>query len=936
MAGAATAAGGEELAIVIQNFHGQTRMVLPAGAAAGPVYGAGALAWDAPEVIVSTGTEWRALASAESVETIRTVVEALDVALARALYDIQLLKYSSNQMRIGAAASRNIYGEQVTYLMKTTWTEGDVEWALEARAGDPIVDTTVRWKRTINDVAFDHELSSLTDPGSVGDSLAATMGDPVKNPVDGTWETTNRPETREMANGGDYVPAVKTSVSPSALSGTLPLDPVYGSSAGVTLFAPSDEDATEQRWVNGAAGLNTVVKLPADPAAGKNVHIVTQTAAESDPAFFVRLFGVRASAHVEKVRVGAEALAHGATPLPVEAVLVCNGYTRAGPNTAGVSGALDLTDNPRVEIERGILVLTGGIVGGDAPPPAPDLFSLWAEPGNAVDDSLLTALPSNIIHSGNVVNVVAHGSPARPHARFKLGAAVRGYARPAAAGTFTFMNYVKITSQNTGTGFYAHAAPGHAVWYLWRPGSSVWVAGGFRRDNENIEVADTGGTGAFPIRKLHDGYFTDFPQMYPAPFAPSKDPAVIPSNWLAALDNPGVILQRVNPLSNFTTMVVGDSAGADALVFLRLIGNDANTGDTPYFGAGDVGSSAAGLYVAEVPPVLLATALITRDADDDTSFTATPGKLGPYDYGAITLKAFAAEGNLRSLFPPMWYLQTQQGYSPELLNLAQRVRYLEEYVEDYTAVALNAALTSLEKVGLTNELISSKIYELGVSVSLRFEQLTNYITAAISSLSLLIKETTQSAAQTIGGMTGGFEAFITVFLQVAPALLGLIPVIGPVAGGAAKVATVIASEEYKSAIFAERVGRLISRGAQLLTGGFLDEGIAYAMFGTLGLNSLLEGITRDGSGAPVDDGDGNLVIDTSKILAPTEITDPVVLAFLAGRVKAPNPDDAAIQTYDAIADIGALAAANVVLLAGIRATEAVEGFGPFDPAEPLE
>lgn len=882
------------------------------------------------------------------------------------LYEILVLKYMVNQLYISTAVMKNSFKQQINALLKTTWTEGFVYWNVVAIAGNPIPTVTTRWKRSWMGVKFDHELSILDPSIPVTAPVSQVYGTSTYDSTNGTMVVT-RPSTdsREMADGGQMVEQVNIVSRQVPIAGEFPFDVTFESdNSTVKTFIKQSQypSAVEEQFTgngqitNNTTDMQPLSKLP-NPTS-KKFHLTIQENSESDTAFFIRTFGFQAANYITKNTATTDLISSGDARL--NSILACCNYTTTTTNPYPI----DTTGSPQLKVETG-QVIFGGQINFDGNIDSSDTYSMWANPNCQIQDFYVVSLPSNVINSANVADIITYGSPATPHARVFVNGEVRSYAYPNPPdGTINnmkliFLNYIKIESQEVGKGFFGRSAPGHAVWILMTPGYSLFSWGPMYRGTAGAgQLFDYGTTigKQYPTGWLTKQWLSEYSSIAKNNYSNNVGPpiSVSPVNWIASLDGgtgfdttnsigtAGLLLQYTYPstlsTAPFLAIIGPSTSDQDTVIFTPLEGNsDTSPGvDVVFYAYGN--ATITSLSAQSVFPIVttpISNSILTQNKDATGSTTPDATSFGKYKYGTITYKAYTTSGEIKSLFPPLWYLQTEQGYSPEIRNLQNQINYVKNFLDTYSSLTIKTILTTIQKIGLTNELIAGKIYTLEKTINIRLDLLSQYIIKAVQSLSEMITQNNQSIGQMFGGFSNLTGGFITVFTTIGPAILGAIPVIGGIAGAAANAGTNIATKSYKAAVFAEETSLLVSRGLKLLTTGHMSEGALYALFGTLGAYQLFKGFNLDSNGNIIPDANGNPTANADNVIANTPITDPDLVSFL-GNVKPPNPGYGQYDTEGVIADIPAYHTANENLLQQIQSLQSSNtNFPTFDPTAPF-
>jgi hypothetical protein len=946
--------------------------------------------------------------------------------LKRNIYEILTLKHSRNSLKISNAMQIGASTDQIKQLTKTSWTEGKVRLTFESVDDDPNYNMVVRWKRSWNDIEFDHEISTMLQDVDINEDVqnitgVATQGDPQydseNNPILDSlgnqvysWNFTPAPETRYMPNGGDLLEQVAFLVTPRILYGdiglsvsfdngiprkffnnhqTRDLDKRYTESwyhISGTSRPPSTAGMVESEWISPEL-INTVASNPDNNLELKKVlHVDRQESYESNVSYFSRLFGPESSKFIENIPSQSQTFTMSGTGNASDAqmlgVLASCGFTRNADrvvslNTVGVGTS--------ISVLQGRIIIGGEILyGGIDPPPlySQEIYSLWANNDNFIDDYLMVSLPSNVIHSGNITDIVNHGTPSRPHARLPTRDEIREYKYPTNPKC-VYLNYVKVESNSVATGFGGSNTAGSSVWLFWRPGFSIYCFGA--QANSNIELtklytdnSNPNGLDDTPFMthglewaamQLVEGIdgvgFSSPPispqpqyilDLYPKNFITNLGDGVnnadgITVNYLTAVA--GVPVSPISCFVGRSHLISGSTTKYnDRAVFAALSGATQNAIDQVnppiapviptyiqrnHANIVSIGSSNACCLVLDLSiNSIIPKQLITHNLGDLDQFDLTESDLilGLFDYGSIRFKNYQRDGELKSLFPPLWYLQTSQNLSPELRNLTQRLNHVEQYINEYVQISIEATLTSIEKLGLVDELISRKIIFLEEEIKIRYDQLLSYIDNAVSSLTELIDVTSASGIDLLtkhhGGGNGG-DIFLKFFIQIAPTILGMIPVVGSLAAGITKVATDIGTSEYKAAFLAETTSRLISRASRLIQQGDQERGMAMALYGTLSAATFTKAFTREAGGEKLitTDVDGNIISNVKSVLEPSLLP--------LGIINVSNVQTATFNDLEgALPNVNALAQANENILAKIRSLEQEEGYTPiYDEAAPM-
>lgn len=734
---------------------------------------------------------------------------------------------------------------------------------------------------------------------------------------------------------------------------------------------------------------------PTPLSTSKIVHIERQEASESDLAFYARVFGTEATNFLTELNTKEETLNYDGNENAINlddarlfAFLTSCGYTRV--NGASSDSSLEPVDTPAcsISVKEGRLLLGGEILrAGDSGGLAPseEIYSLWADPNSVqLDDAVMVSLPSNVIHSGSIADITNYGTPSRPHARIPVADNVREYDYVNDPKCL-YLNFVRVKSNTVSKGFGGSNSPGSALWFFWRPGYSIWVYGTTNRSNKDVEIeyienSNPSGSGDFnfparsiewaamhllgniPVDTTIGASFNDYSSRIPQS---AESELYRPINYLASLQDNSIIVNHlpdnagvpVDPITLFAGPSLPNGSGGfrDRALFAAL--NGTVDGDLT---GNDIALTAPPQNVDVKPPYLypynanfrrfLTTNFVSEhDFDIPTTipkYTLTRNPtdtsnidlndistyLGRFDYGSFLYKDFTLNGQLSSLFPPLWYLQTSQGYTPEIRNLTQRLNYMEQFVNDYIEVAIESTLTSISKLGIVNELIARKIIFLENEIKIRYDQLVTYIDTAIGSLVDLIKETEKTAFQTFAE-GGTANAFLAGFLLTVPVILGLIPVVGPAASKIASFAVDTHQSNFRAAVIAETASRLLSTASRLIQEGETRNGTAYAMFGLIASAPFVEAAVRESTGdrlITVDGATGQPVMNADIVLEPRVVPPGLIDA---GNAKA---SESSFLTQDAMPDIAPLAEANDALLLRIREIEAEEGYTPpYDDTNPL-
>jgi hypothetical protein len=905
-------------------------------------------------------------------ELLQALIETVDYQR----YETLIFKYSLNQSRIDVTNGRVALADQVAALQRTSWTEGFSFWSIDLSAADPNDRAVTRWKRTNAGVQFDHECSIMYPASAFDDDEATTIGTTTWNAVEQRMIFSAAPvDYRRMEDAATIQYGVTITTEPVTLDGSLN---VVLTDDGIFTALDGEEYAQSFPVPWDSSGGNYFADALTQSATGDptNMQIRVQTSVESENLFFLRLFGAAATPFISKVAQTSESYrwsVGGDTRFPILAFAAANGWTRV------VNGDLDLdAPNPGLTIEKGIMWFNGNVQFPGAPVPDPDLFSLWANDGSSIDDKLFTALPSNVISTANLVNVVSFqpdGSPVpeRPYAQIELDVPgedpARTYTRP--FGSLgddleaVYMNYMKVTSDATGAGCFGVEVPNTTVWYFQKPGTSAWIIGTKRGSMENV----TNPAGDSQAGLAHEWWFTNFTTL----FAPlNKDPPAsansslwpsyvlsddarfekLGARFLRPRDSSGAVVGTV-PVMAWMSGAVDQIPGITpraSITFVCVNGSD--PANDPFQDPGSLEPLEQINSDLLPAPVIFATyfenesipaSAVTRSILDTGEFSLDGTTLGTnFNYGTIEVNGtLQRSGEIKSLFPPLWYLQTQASFSTQYNNLAQKVRYLENTAVAVNSLSLNAVLTSLDKVGMTNELLTLKIMQLSddlTQLELNMEKMMNFVTTAIETLGALITETYDTALALVDEEEGFLLNLVQGTVTTCLSMASCIPVYGAIFGLTnafiGNVATVTNSY-FRTKTITDRISNLTSQASTLLQNpDNKEQGVATMLFGMMASQLMVDTVNRNGDGDPVEV-DGTLSINDSAI-NPFPLEDPELIERFFDRAQPPNPDDEGLQIYEAMIDVSQFASANEGILEEIREFEDAHGIvDVFDPVLPL-
>lgn len=824
-------------------------------------------------------------------------------------YDALKARYLAAKLRRSIAmrgATRS--NPVVDDLLTTSWVEGIVDFTVTDN--EPTVDIVVRWRRQYNGIEFDHELAQL----------------------DGI-----------VPNASVFITGSSIAFLPFRMS---PMSPFRAQIDGTGLITnwftgPWDPYLT---WNNLADEFQNSTTIDTSAAVrDPRFAAFIQGNSESDSLFLTRLFGTSLSfildvRKTQNVDVGNISVAGAVNLFPKVDEGTPEGLPLQTPTPPANTLFLDsgrIYFTPDVDPTPSDLPATV----------ATDAYNLWRDPDTTLADRALIQLPSTVLHTGNIVSTEIFNNI--PHASIPVN--LRTFVR-APSSDVPFMNYCRIRSVSAELGIHrASLAPNTAVWYFWNRGHSLWVFGTDSGNIENFYFQDVGGDRTLDTRSVANILAL---YQFNAPFGGV--------NFDDTFTNPRLSTQIIGPFvlrdgvpdrtnvlqSSMVCAFWGASIGDEDIIRFNSLGLGTG-GDDPLFkdnggqpvapieddGMGGFFQAPGAEERLATPDFPIPSITFTRTMGDTGTYLASVPRVFPY--GTFTFNPVDISTRLQILFPPTWYLTVSQGVTPQILDLESRINALQADLDFYVTPILGAVIDSIDRIGLTSEIISARIFRLEQGVRVRIDELAESITLVAGALNNFISA--QNASFTdmfegVGGNNAGAD-ILNFLVTNGPTILTIVGTITGFSGASVAARAITAGIEYGQSKYREQliqntVTSFISRAIALANSGDEAGAISAGMIGITGFGELVRVTT-------IDTITGTVTVDTNMLALGRDITGMLSPSVQNMVQEMDAGNENLMLTIGTTENIMLLTENVDGLLIELNTLGAQLGLAPIDPNDPM-